>query len=292
MNQSITRTTDSTAVPATVDVSQGSGPVWAPRLRNLTPARVGLRQTGVSVATSELLDFQLAHARARDAVHASLQPASLLSELNSVLQSSPYRDCSPILLHSAAKDRQTYLQRPDLGRRLDDASRQRLQEYRQTSVELAIVLADGLSALAVERHAVPLLADLLPTLFESSPALRLAPVCIVEQGRVAVADEVAHAFSAELAIVLIGERPGLSSPDSLGAYITWKPRPGLTTDAERNCISNIRPEGLTYPQAAARLLHYIREARSRRLSGVALKDPDPQDIPRELQSNSPSDVAL
>ena len=250
-------------------------PAMAARLRSLTPARVGLRQSGISVATSELLDFQSAHARARDAVHAALQPASLMAELRALMQAGAYGEPSPILLHSAAKDRQTYLQCPDLGRKLDDASRQRLQEHRQHTSDLSIVIADGLSALAVERHAVPLLAELLPLLRQSGPELDLAPVCVVEQGRVAIADEVAHTLSATLAIVLIGERPGLSSPDSLGAYITWQPQPGITTDAERNCISNIRAEGLSYPQAAARLLHYIREARTRQLTGVALKDPDP-----------------
>jgi ethanolamine ammonia-lyase small subunit len=140
--------------------------------------------------------------------------------------------------------------------------------------DLSIVIADGLSALATERNAVPLLAELLPALSQQSPGLKLAPIAIIEQGRVAIGDEVAHALSASLAIVLIGERPGLSSPDSLGTYITWRPRPGITTDAERNCISNIRSEGLSYPQAAARLLHYIREARSKQLTGIALKDPD------------------
>jgi ethanolamine ammonia-lyase small subunit len=264
-------------------------PAIATRLRTLTPARVGLSQTGVSLATGEVLDFQLSHARARNAVHTPLQPASLLAELRSLLQTSLYNESSPIPLHSAARDRQTYLQRPDLGRKLDEASRQSLQEYPRHPFDLSIVIADGLSALAVERHAIPLLAELLPVLSQSSPELHLAPICIVEQGRVAIADEVAHALSANLAIILIGERPGLSSPDSLGAYITWQPRPGITTDAQRNCISNIRPEGLSYPQAAARLLHYIQEARSKRLTGVALKDPDPTletKQSHELQSGS------
>ncbi len=252
-------------------------PAMALHLRGLTPARVGLRQTGVSIPTSELLDFQLAHARARDAVHAGLQPASLLADLRALpiagaTMAGATEESDPILLHSAAKDRQTYLQRPDLGRRLDDASRERLQGHATGPFDLAIVIADGLSALAVERHAVPLVAELFSALPESG--LRLAPVCVVEQGRVAVADEVAHALGATMAIMLIGERPGLSSPDSLGAYITWRPHPGVTTDAERNCISNIRAEGLAYSQAAARLLYYIGEARAKQLTGVALKDPD------------------
>ena len=247
-------------------------PSLAARLRQLTPARIALRRAGISLATSEVLDFQLAHGRARDAVHALLQPATLLQALRNLGQKDP------ILLHSAAPDRPTYLKRPDLGRKLNESSRKRTESLANEPCDLAIVLADGLSALAVERHAEPLLAELLPVLRNFLPGLRLAPVCVVEQGRVAVGDEVAHLLSAELAIVLIGERPGLSSPDSLGAYITWHPQPGSTTDAERNCISNIRAEGLSYALAAARLLHYIREAREKRLTGVALKDPD--DIPR------------
>jgi ethanolamine ammonia-lyase small subunit len=277
------------ALSTTLDRAQTNhtallSPRLAAHLRSLTPARVGLRRSGISIATGELLDFQVAHARARDAVHAALQPASLAAALRESLTTSDLKfDVIP--LHSAAKDRQAYLQRPDLGRKLDESSCQRLQDVPPQSFDLSIVLADGLSALAVERHAVPLLADLLPALLQSSPELRLAPICIVEQGRVAIADEVAHAISAKLAIVLIGERPGLSSPDSLGAYITWQPQPGITTDAERNCISNIRAEGLSYPQAAARLLHYIREARARRLTGIALKDPNPAlESGSELQS--------
>jgi len=248
------------------------------RLRSLTPARVALNQTGISLATSELLDFQLAHARARDAVHATLQPASLVSALSAL---GP----EVLILHSAAPDRQTYLQRPDLGRKLDDPSHQRLHQIQQPAApDIAIVLADGLSALAIERHATPLLAELFSALTHSSPAQRLAPICIVQQGRVAVADEVAHTLNAKLAIILIGERPGLSSPDSLGAYITWQPQPGLTTDAQRNCISNIRAEGLSYTQAAARIMHYITEARRQQLTGVALKDPDPPAKSTQLES--------
>jgi len=243
-------------------------PALASRLRGLTSARIALRRSGVSLATSEVLDFQLAHGRARDAVHLPLQPAALFSALRKVVNSDP------VLLHSAAVDRPTYLKRPDLGRKLNEASRKRLETLANNPCDLAIILADGLSALAVERHAEPLLAELLPALLHAVPALKLAPICVVEQGRVAVGDEIAHLLSAELAIMLIGERPGLSSPDSLGAYITWQPQPGRTTDAERNCISNIRAEGLSYAQAAARLLHYIREAREKRLTGVELKDPD------------------
>jgi ethanolamine ammonia-lyase small subunit len=180
------------------------------------------------------------------------------------------------LLHSQAADRRTYLQRPDLGRKLDESSRILLENFSASEgagiFDLSIVFADGLSALAVERHAGPLLAQLLPLLAGVAPVLRMAPTSILEQARVAAGDEVAMALHASLVVVLIGERPGLSSPDSLGAYITWKPNSG-TTDANRNCISNIRSEGLSYRDAAARLLYYIGEAHRLEQTGIALKDP-------------------
>jgi ethanolamine ammonia-lyase small subunit len=238
----------------------------AARLRALTPARVGLGRTGVSLATQDLLDFQRCHALARDAVHARLDAASMARSLGAIAGGTVYR------LHSAAADRATYLQRPDLGRRVNDAGRRLLAERAQAGpFDLALIVADGLSALAVERHAAALVEELLPRLRnENKTGWRLAPVCVVEQGRVAVGDEIGAALGARLAAVLIGERPGLSSPDSLGVYITWEPRPGRT-DAERNCISNIRAEGLSYTQAAAQLGIMLDAARSRRLTGVALK---------------------
>jgi len=248
-------------------------------LRSQTPARIALRRAGVSLATPEILDFQLAHARARDAVHAPLQPATLLPAVQQLLpQDAPF----PILLHSQAPDRAIYLQRPDLGRKLDESSESLLAASSPTgySYDLAIILADGLSALAVERNAVPLLAQLLPALQHTEPTLHLAPVAIVEQARVAIGDAIARGLHARLAVVLIGERPGLSSPDSLGAYITWNPEPGITTDAHRNCISNIRAEGLSYAQATARLVYYIREALSRQTTGIALKDPESSQLPQ------------
>jgi ethanolamine ammonia-lyase small subunit len=150
---------------------------------------------------------------------------------------------------------------------LNEAGRAILAEQPKNKIDLAVVIADGLSALAVERHAPALLQELLPRLSD----WQLAPICIVEQGRVAVADEIGSALNAQISVILIGERPGLSSPDSLGAYITWDPRPGRT-DAERNCISNIRAEGLAYAQAAAQLGYYLNQARRRRLTGVALKE--------------------
>jgi len=248
-----------------------TSPTWAARLRALTPARVGLGRTGVSLETSDLLDFQRCHAQARDAVHAHLESAALAAELGKLTGGAILR------LHSAAADRVTYLQRPDLGRTLDESSRKLLAGGAQGNWDVALVVADGLSALAVERHAIPLLAESLPRISDC----RLAPICIVEQGRVAIGDEIGAALGAQIAVVLIGERPGLSSPDSLGAYITWNPKPGRT-DAERNCISNIRSEGLSYAQAAAQLGFILAEARRLRLTGVALKEQAPRT--KEIES--------
>ena len=231
------------------------------RLRDFTPARVGLGRTGHSLPTRELLDFQLAHARARDAVHARLDTALLALKWK-----EKGREAVPV--RSAAEDRITYLRRPDMGRRLSDLSRALLTPL-HGDYDVAFVVVDGLSALAIERHASALLDAVLPRL--AAPAWRVAPSVLVEQGRVAIGDEIGHALGASLAVVLIGERPGLSSPDSLGLYLTWNPRPGLT-DAERNCISNIRLEGLSYQAAAHKLLFLMTEARRRQLSGIALKE--------------------
>jgi len=227
-------------------------------LRSYTPARIGLERTGVSLATRPLLDFQLAHARARDAVHAAMDVRMMCDEVR--------RDGLPVVaLKSQAGDRGSYLRRPDLGKRLSEDSAMALNpgEY-----DVVFVVADGLSALAVERHALHLVRAVLPLI----AGWRLAPVCMVEQGRVAVGDVIGEALHAPLAVVLIGERPGLSSPDSLGVYITWEPRSGRK-DAERNCISNIREEGLSYPAAAARLHYYMDEAARRHMTGLAIKDP-------------------
>lgn len=234
---------------------------WA-ALRRLTPARIALGRSGISQPTVPQLAFQLAHAQARDAVHRRLDAEALERALAAL-------GVTTLRLHSAAADRPIYLQRPDLGRRLDETSAQRLEARPKAGgADLALVIADGLSALAVERHAVPLVAALREVL---GADWRLAPVAIVEQGRVAVGDPVGAALGAEIVVVLIGERPGLSSPDSLGLYVTWAPQPGRL-DAERNCISNVRPEGLPVDAAAQRLAWLLNEARRRRLTGVALKD--------------------
>lgn len=234
-------------------------------LRNLTPARIALGRTGTSLPTSAQLDFQFAHAQARDAVHLAFDHQGIRAQLTE-------RGRESLLLHSAASDRNSYLQRPDLGRRLDDASAQVLQDYAAAhpgGVDLAIVVADGLSALAVHRHTLPFLARLEEQI--AADGWSVSPIVLVEQGRVAVADEVAQRLGAKMSVILIGERPGLSSPDSLGLYFTYAPKVGLT-DAYRNCISNVRLEGLSYGMAAHRLIYLMREACRRQLSGVNLKD--------------------
>ncbi len=220
------------------------------RLRELTAARVALGRCGHSLPTRELLAFQLAHARARDAVHQALDVLSLAIH-------------PAITLSSAAPDRVTYLRRPDLGRRLDPASASRLG---RGDWDAALVVADGLSATAVHRHAVAVIDALLPRL----GGWRVAPVCIFRQGRVAIGDEIGERIGARLVVVLIGERPGLSSPDSLGAYLTWAPRIGRT-DAERNCVSNIRNGGLEPSLAAHRIAALMHAARNQELTGVNLK---------------------
>ncbi|MGB0694483.1 MAG: ethanolamine ammonia-lyase subunit EutC [Rhodospirillaceae bacterium] len=233
-------------------------------LRRYTAARIALGRAGASLPTRPQLDFQQAHAMARDAVHTPLDVERLCADLDTL-------GLAPLRLHSAAADRATYLQRPDLGRALSPTSRQLLEALPPSdpAPDVALVIADGLSAFAVQSHATPLVTALLPGLKEAQ--LSLAPVSVVEQGRVAVGDEIGALLQAKLVVLLVGERPGLSAPDSLGVYLTHAPRPGRT-DAERNCLSNIRPEGLSYALAAYRLLALIQESLRRGVSGVALKD--------------------
>ncbi|MEC9260424.1 MAG: ethanolamine ammonia-lyase subunit EutC [Pseudomonadota bacterium] len=240
------------------------------QLRELTAARIGLGRAGTSLPTSELLKFQLAHAQAIDAVHSPLN-GELLCEQLAALSYHQH----PLTLHSVnseAEDRLVYLQRPDLGRKLSEASTYSLQERREKeSFDLAVVIADGLSATAVMQQSVPFLTALLAQLETSQPTWTLAPVSVAEQGRVAIGDDIALALNAQMVVVLIGERPGLSSPDSLGIYLTWQPKRGCD-DAKRNCISNVRPEGLTPAKAATRCLHLMENARARQLTGIGLKD--------------------
>jgi len=240
-------------------------PAIAASLRTLTPVRIALARAGVSLATRDTQAFARDHALARDAVHATLSLPSLLRELHS-------RGLPTIAVKSAAPDRATYLKRPDLGRTLSEASRAALHRTPPQAGEhrLAIILADGLSALATDRHALAVLDALLPTVRDT---WQLSPIIVAEQSRVALGDEIGLALGATLTVMLLGERPGLSAADSLGAYITWNPHPGRT-NAERNCISNIRAEGLSPAHAAQRIAYFLREALRLKATGTSLKDPD------------------
>ncbi|WP_375443352.1 ethanolamine ammonia-lyase subunit EutC [uncultured Fibrella sp.] len=236
-------------------------------LQAYTAARIARGRAGYSLPTRALLDFQLDHARARDAVYSTLETGRLLAEIDRIQP-------RPVLLQSQAPDRRTYLQRPDQGRRLDAESWLRLQTLGTSPADLSIVVADGLSATAINTHVTPLLSQLVPELV--AQGWTLAPICLVQQGRVAIADEVAYALKTNVTLILIGERPGLTSPDSLGAYLTYvdaltRPRSGLT-DESRNCVSNIRPEGMPYDFATQKLLYLLTEMKTRKLSGVQLKD--------------------
>ena len=230
-------------------------------LRRFTHARIALGRAGNSLPTDEVLRFGLAHAGARDAVHWPLDAA----ELEQALSSSGWRT---LRVHSQAADRAIYLLRPDFGRRLSEASAALLAQHAGAECDLLFVAADGLSALAVQRHVLPLL-DAVRILLP--PAWSVGPVVIAEQSRVALGDEIGQLLRARIVVMLVGERPGLSSPDSLGVYLTFAPQVGRS-DAERNCISNVRPQGLEYPLAAKKLVWLLTEARRRELTGVALKD--------------------
>jgi len=240
---------------------------WA-ALRAHTPARIALGRTGASLPTAEVLRFAAAHAQARDAVHQALGTDALTTALRA-------DGWAVHRVTSAAADRATYLRRPDLGRRLAPTSAQSLQALQAQAQaqalpppDLALVLADGLGAAAAQQHGVAVLAHLRTAL---AGALRLSPVFLATQARVALGDEVGELLAARAVLVLLGERPGLSSPDSLGAYLTFAPRLGRS-DAERNCVSNIRPAGLAPALAAARLAWLVHEALRLHLTGVALKD--------------------
>ena len=253
-------------------------------LKNFTDARIALGRAGVSLPTAAHLAFQLAHAQARDAVHLPFDAHGVQTSLHSL-------GLPTLRLHSRAIDRATYLQRPDLGRRLDAASLQTLAQWQNQhrttqAFDVAFVLVDGLSALAIHQNAVPLVSLMLQRLqADTTQPWTVAPLTVVAQGRVAIGDEVGAAWRANTVVVLIGERPGLSSPDSMGIYLTWAPKVG-TTDAARNCISNVRPAGLSVDAAAATLHRLLSQARLKQLTGVGLKDDtdhalmDPQRSPR------------
>lgn len=223
-------------------------------LRAATAARIGLGRAGDAVPTAPLLAFQLAHAQARDAVHASLDAEAVAKEI---------AGHNIVRLRSQATDRGIYLRRPDLGRRVDSAD---LGQLERGEYDLAFVVADGLSATAVNRQAGALIAAVCDKLSD----WRIAPVVLVEQGRVAIGDQIGQALGASIAVVVLGERPGLSAADSLGLYLTWDPVPGRR-DSERNCISNVRPGGLPIEVAAEQLVWLLCTARERCLSGVTLK---------------------
>jgi ethanolamine ammonia-lyase small subunit len=228
-----------------------------PRLTDFTTARVGLGQAGDSVPIGALLDFRLAHARARDAVHLPLDMPSMAAEMAA-------HSWSSLPLTSKAATRQEYLLRPDLGRALSDTSCQTLGDFPKPQTTV-IAVADGLSALAVHRHAVPLLSALQAT------GESITTIFVIQQGRVAISDDLGENLQSDLCVLLIGERPGLSSPDSLGVYLTWRPHRGCT-DAHRNCISNIHQQGLSYQSASQKIAYLIGESRRLKLTGVALKE--------------------
>lgn len=243
-------------------LESGADP-WA-QLRRFTPARIALGRTGASLPTREVLGFSLAHAQARDAIHLPLDADTLAAQLQCDGWPAPLR------LRSRANDRHEYLLRPDLGRRLDEASVAALQAWRSAypAPDLALVVGDGLSALGIQRHTEPLLAAIRGAL---GWQLTLSPPVLVSQARVAVADEVGEQLGARMVAMIVGERPGLSSPDSVGIYLTHTPRVGRT-DAERNCISNVRPAGQDPQTAARRLAWLVHEGLRLGLTGVGLKD--------------------
>lgn len=231
-------------------------------LKAFTGARIALGRTGSALPLKECLAFRMAHAHARDAVHSMLESGALAAGLQGM-------ELPVLLLHSRAVNRDAYLKRPDWGRRADDGSLAHLRKWHPKGYDIAIVIADGLSATAVNRYALPVIFHLLPLV--QGAGLTLAPVSLVQQGRVAIGDEIGSMLEAKLVLVLIGERPGLSAPDSMGAYLTFAPAPGLT-DESRNCVSNIRPDGLSCPDAAEKIGYLVRESLRLRLSGVGLKD--------------------
>jgi ethanolamine ammonia-lyase small subunit len=230
---------------------------WS-RFRAATPARIGLGRSGDGLPTKALLEFQQAHARARDAVHGVVDFVALYTALAG--------DHQTVRVRSTAPDRLSYLRRPDLGRKLDQASRDTLNKLERQPWDVVFIIADGLST-AVDRHAVPLLRAVMPKL----TSWRIAPVILAEQARVALGDDIGGLLAAEQSVMLIGERPGLSVADSLGVYLTWQPRL-RRTDAERNCLSNIHANGLSYDSAAEKLCWLLHEARRRQISGVTLKE--------------------
>jgi ethanolamine ammonia-lyase small subunit len=234
---------------------------WA-ALRRFTDARIGLGRAGSALPIRAVLEFSMAHAQARDAVTTPLDWAPIEDRLAAL-------GLKTVRIESAAGDRDTYLRRPDLGRRLSSASREHLGAMAGRPSDLVIVVADGLSSTGVASNAAAMIAAFLPLARRSGWSL--GPVLLAGQGRVALGDDAGEQLGARAVLVLIGERPGLSSPDSLGAYLTWAPRIGRN-DGERNCISNIRRGGSSAEEAAFKAHWLLREAMKRQLTGVGLKD--------------------
>ena len=232
-------------------------------LKQFTPARIALGRAGMSLPTHACLELQLAHALARDAVNIPLDFAGLEQRLN-------LQGYQTLTLQTQAENQSVYLQRPDLGRLLSASAMSCLQHTALLPFDAVVVVADGLSSTAIEHHAEPFLNLLLPELQQKG--YRLPPVCLVKHGRVAIGDAIAEHYAASLCIILIGERPGLSSPDSMGIYFTYQARSGISTDADRNCISNIHNNGLSYQQALKKLLFLINESEKLEFSGINLKD--------------------
>lgn len=255
-------------VPISQDIVQKDP--WE-KLRQFTNARIGLGRVGTSIPTQELLRFQLSHAQAIDAVHVPLDVEQLCQQFAEADALQPYLPVQK--LHSKARDRMEYLQRPDLGRQLDEASMYKLQQQcTDEPYDVVFVVADGLSSYAIANHAKPFLEILINSLKEDpNKEWKIAPICVVEQGRVAAGDDACEALNAKEVVLLIGERPGLSSPDSMGLYLTWNAKRG-SEDSLRNCISNIRPEGLQYKAAAHKCSYLLNESQRIELTGVKLKD--------------------
>ncbi len=261
------------------------------RLREFTSARIALGRSGTSVPTSELLKFQLDHAKAMDAVHCDLDTDRLLASLCSSYLTLQHTPEPPMVLESEVSDRLMYLQRPDLGRRLSSKSWRELKSVKKElnqDTDLVIAIADGLSSVAIQTHAIPVVNQLLSMLSEDDEhRWNLAPIVIIKQGRVAAGDDVAECLNAKMVLLLIGERPGLTSPDSMGMYLTWGARRG-SRDSERNCISNVRPEGQPYEETCHRAMYLLKEARKLQLSGVGLKDRSSMDegSPESVEDNA------
>ena len=244
-------------------------------LRRFTQARIGQGRVGSAIPTSAQLDFQLAHAMARDAVHQTWQ-------VDEFAKATTLKGLQPLVLATPISHREQYLLRPDLGRCLDQPSRQRLESLMNPSIDVALIISNGLSSTAVDQHGLGLLNAILTAYAQCQ--LKLGPICLIPNARVAVADEIGSLLNALLAVIIVGERPGLSASDSLGIYLTHAPRIG-NTDAERNCLSNIRPpSGLSYQTAASKLAYLTVQALQRGISGVALKD----DLPSHRLENNAS----